>query len=172
MTAAESETTAMQPAGRRRPSRRAELLRRNWRTLSALALLVAGVTFVLLAWYGAAYTNILTEQIPYLISGGLLGLGLIIVAGFLASSASIERETQELRRELARALDGLRTAEARPGGPASEPAGADGRVFVVPGGKSYHVAGCPILEGKDGVRTLAAGEAAGSGYAICKLCGP
>ena len=31
-----------------------------------------GVVFVLLAWYGAAHTTRVFEQIPYMISGGLL----------------------------------------------------------------------------------------------------
>ena len=46
-------------------------LRENARLLITFALLAAGVVFVILGWYGAAHTNILTEQIPYLISGGL-----------------------------------------------------------------------------------------------------
>src|SRR5438128_2494785 len=62
-------------------------VRTNARALVALGFFIAGIVLVLLGWYGAAYTNILTEQIPYLISGGLLGLGLIIVAGIMASSA-------------------------------------------------------------------------------------
>jgi hypothetical protein len=45
-------------------------------------------------------------------------------------------------------------------------------VYVVPGGKSYHVPGCPILEGKEGVKELEPAGAVRSGYVACKLCGP
>src|SRR5438067_3746300 len=65
-------------------------VRENARLLITFALLAAGVVFVILGWYGAAHTNILTEQIPYLISGGLPGLGSIILAGVVACVAAVD----------------------------------------------------------------------------------
>jgi hypothetical protein len=38
---------------------------------------------VILGWAGAAGTPLLFERIPYLISCGLLGLGLIFCGGFV-----------------------------------------------------------------------------------------
>lgn len=151
------------------------IARSNWRSLAALLLLILGVVFVMLGWYGAANTNIITEQIPYLISGGLLGLGLIIVAGFVSSFSVLEQENRELRREIARALATARTTEAAPAGLAAIAGAApseNGRVFVVPGGRTYHEPGCPLVEGKEGVQELEPAQAVGSGYAACKLCGP
>lgn len=148
-----------------------EFVRANARLLTAVALLVVGIVLVILGWYGAAYTNILTEQIPYLISGGLLGSALIIVAGFLASSASLERENRELRRDLVRTMSSM---GARGGSPAFDGEAApsnDGKVFTVPGGHSYHVAGCPIIEGKQ-TSSVAMRDAVKSGLGTCKLCGP
>jgi hypothetical protein len=146
-----------------------EFVLENLRVLGAVILLIVGIVFVILGWYGAANTNILTEQIPYLISGGLLGVALIIVAGFLGSSASLERENRELRRDLMRAMSSMGSmggrAEIRSGNPSG-----DGQVFVVSGGRSYHFAGCPIVEGKES-SALAVGEALRSGYESCKLCG-
>ena len=144
--------------------------RENPRLVAALALLVAGIVFVILGWYGAAYTNILTEQIPYLISGGLLGVALIIVAGFLASSASLERENRELRRDLVRAIGSMPAGGSNSGPSLSVAPSNDGQVFVVAGGQSFHVAGCPLVEGKDAT-TLQLRKAIDSGYAACKLCG-
>ncbi len=37
-----------------------------------------GLTAILLAWFGAAQSTLVEEQIPYLISGGLLGLALAV----------------------------------------------------------------------------------------------
>lgn len=164
----EVDGAAARPAASRAGAR--DFVKENLRTLAALALLVIGVVFVILGWYGAANTNILTEQIPYLISGGLLGIALIIVAGFFASSASLERENRELRRDLLRALGAIGSAAGRPeisatGNP------TDGKVFLVSGGRSYHFAGCPIVEGKDSSATTLQ-EAQRSGYDACKLCGP
>ena len=165
------------PISERRPTKKkgggnkvGEFVRQNPRLLAALALLVAGIVFVILGWYGAAYTNILTEQIPYLISGGLLGAALIIVAGFLASSASLERENRELRRDLVRAIGSMPSGGSNPGHGLSVAQSSDGQVFVVPGGQSFHVAGCPLVEGKSST-TLPLRKAIDQGYAACKLCG-
>ena len=148
---------------------RAEFVRANARLLISVGLLVIGIVFVILGWYGAAHTNILTEQIPYLISGGLLGMALIIVAGVMASSATAERDTRELRTDLARAMSGMGTVP-HSGGPGLVAAGPDGQVFIVPGGHSFHEPGCPIVEGKD-ASSLPLRKAIDQGYVTCKLCG-
>ena len=146
-------------------------VRENARLLITLALFGTGVIFVILGWYGAAHTNIATEQVPYLISGGLLGLGLIIVAGVMAAGAAQERSNDEFRREIARALAAIGSG-LPDGGIRTDAFSTNGHTtYVVPGGRSYHVAGCPILEGKEGVKELEPAQAIASGYAACKLCG-
>lgn len=180
------EESAPEAAEQERPAPAAQPTRRpaaidwkrfageNAQMIGAAVLLILGVVLVLLGWWGAAHTNIFTEQIPYLISGGLLGLGLIIAAGLVAYAAISQRATQQLRRDLmflAQSVGGngqARSVEMADRGDVRD----SGQVFVVPGGRSYHVAGCPILEGKEGVKELEASKAIGSGYTACKLCGP
>jgi uncharacterized membrane protein YeaQ/YmgE (transglycosylase-associated protein family) len=55
------------------------------RFLLALAstLMTIGITAILLGWIGAAHSTLLEEQVPYLISGGLLGLALSIIGALL-----------------------------------------------------------------------------------------
>ncbi len=142
----------------------------NARMLIVLGVLIAGIVIVMLGWYGAAHTNIITEQIPYLISGGLLGLGLIILSGILATSWLQQRSSDDLRRELARALANSVPMEARATRESASPNGH--AVFALPGGRSYHDAGCPLLEGKQNVKQLLASQAAASGLAPCRLCEP
>lgn len=168
---------------------RAEIAR-NRRILPIAGTLAAGILLVILGWYGAAHTNIITEQIPYLISGGLLGLGLIILAGILAVQASIERDNAALRTEVARELAAARAAaspavpseqdetdpratSARARTRAARPAAVvtNGHVYMLDGGRSFHVAGCPIVEGKPDVRSTPLEKARAAGYASCKLCG-
>jgi len=146
-----------------------EFVRRNARLVGATALLVIGIVFVMLGWYGAASTNILTEQIPYLISGGLLGLGLIIVSGFLAASSMVEARTDQMRKDLLRAMEVMPSSAAPSNGRARS---ATPTVFVLKAGHSYHSAGCPIIEGKENVSELSVREAIGKGLDMCKLCGP
>jgi len=152
------------------PTGAGALILGNLRLVLALVFFVLGVALVILGWYGAAHTNILTEQIPYFISGGLLGMALIIVAGVLGSSATLERESRELRDDVSRALDGSTLQRIPLGGTSLRPRSEDGQVYVVPGGRSYHVAGCPIVEGKD-ASELSLPDAAAAGFTTCKLCG-
>jgi hypothetical protein len=48
---------------------------------------IAGFVFMFLGWYGAARTPRAIEQMPYLLSGGLIGLGMVFVGGLLLASA-------------------------------------------------------------------------------------
>jgi hypothetical protein len=43
------------------------------------ALMVAGVLAILLGWDGAANATVVEEQVPYLVSGGLLGVALATI---------------------------------------------------------------------------------------------
>jgi len=47
-------------------------------TISA-SLVTSGLCLILLGWLGAARSTVVEEQVPYLISGGLLGLALATV---------------------------------------------------------------------------------------------
>jgi hypothetical protein len=146
-------------------------VRLNARILIALALLVLGVVLVLLGWYGAANTNILTEQIPYFISGGLLGMALIIVAGIVGSSASLSRENRDMHRDLTNVIGSSSGGGQLRSVPSPKRPASNGGVYLVPGGHSFHQAGCPIVEGKHSTE-LSLEEALSAGYTACKLCGP
>ncbi len=63
---------------------------RTW-LLAGIGLGALGVVAILIAWFGASGTAIVAEQIPYLISGGLLGLGLIIAGAALFVRYSLSR---------------------------------------------------------------------------------
>jgi hypothetical protein len=82
---------------------------------SALAL--AGIALVIVGWVGTSRTVLVAGQIPYLVSGGLLGLGLIFLGGFLyfaywmALLVRQDREQADQNREdLARIESGLAEA--------------------------------------------------------------
>jgi hypothetical protein len=50
---------------------------------AAAALMTAGISSVLLGWIGASHSTFIEEQVPYLISGGLLGVALSTVGALL-----------------------------------------------------------------------------------------
>jgi hypothetical protein len=73
------------------------------------ALLVAGacamglgMVAIILGWYGAAHSAYLFQEIPYLISGGLLGVALVAGGGFLFFAAWLVRMIEENRKYAAR----------------------------------------------------------------------
>lgn len=63
---------------------------RKW-LLAGMLLPLLGLLAILIAWWGASGTPYTAEQIPYLISGGLIGVGLIVVGAALFVRYSMTR---------------------------------------------------------------------------------
>jgi hypothetical protein len=89
--------------------------------------LVVGFVAMFLGWYGASRTAREIEQVPYLISGGLIGLGLVFVGGLLLATAlwasQLQRFAERMREEegassAAEDTAEIRVARTRDGGPA------------------------------------------------------
>lgn len=64
----------------------------------ASVLVPVGIVLILVGWWGAAHTGKLFEQIDYLISGGLLGVALAVIGGFLYFGYWLSRQLDESRR--------------------------------------------------------------------------
>ena len=60
-----------------------------------------GMVLILLGWSGAAHTTDLFEQIPYVISGGLLGVALLLTGGFCYIAFWISQLVYATRRDAA-----------------------------------------------------------------------
>ena len=58
-------------------------IRNTWQVLAGSILIPVGVASIILAWYGAAHARVDQQQIPYMISGGFLGLGAIVAGALL-----------------------------------------------------------------------------------------
>jgi hypothetical protein len=83
---------------------------RKWLETIGMSLVVFGFVLILLGWYGAAHSPYLYEEVPYLISGGLLGLALVVGGGILIRIAWNMREIEEDRRNalaIVRSVDRL-----------------------------------------------------------------
>lgn len=81
---------------------------------------IGGFVFMFLGWYGAARTPREIEQVPYLISGGFIGLGLVFVGGLILASAfwltmlkRFQEESDKRIEELTERLDRRRARRAR-----------------------------------------------------------
>jgi hypothetical protein len=87
-----------------------DLLR--WMLVPASILVIVGFNFMLFGWIGASGTFRQIEQIPYLISGGLIGLALVFLGGLLLASTfwvmvmkKMQAESDERTRQLVAALE-------------------------------------------------------------------
>jgi hypothetical protein len=86
-------------------------LRAQWDRAGAVALVVVGLLCLLNGWVGTSGTEHVAEQIPYIVSGGLLGIFCIGVGAALWVSADLRDEWRELR-SLGTQLDEVRDQQA------------------------------------------------------------
>ena len=88
---------------------------RRWATNSpvsaGVALVVAGFIALFLAWNGAASKDYVEGQLPYLISGGLVGIGLI-GAGLTVVNVQTRRADQDALMDRIERLIEERDAQA------------------------------------------------------------
>lgn len=73
--------------------------------LLGAGLVPGGFLLIMVAWWGASDTGAVFEQIPFLISGGLGGLGLMVVGGFLYNAWWLTRQVREAREQHRELLD-------------------------------------------------------------------
>lgn len=77
-------------------------------------LVAAGFAFMIAGWWGASRTHREVEQIPYLISGGIIGLALTIVGALVLATAVWTSTAERISIEAeARAARQLRELEER-----------------------------------------------------------
>ena len=133
---------------------------------------VAGFVLIFLGWNGAASHNRDFEQIPYIISGGLGGLGLVVLGSALIIAHSLRTDRVELRGS----IDDLRAAIEKAGGgsgaAAATASGGGGGGSVVASTESYHRPTCKVIEGQSDTEVISASEASSRGLSACRICAP
>ena len=150
-------------------------MRRAWARLGGqlgLACVAVGLLAIGLGWNGAASVDFSQGQIPYLLSGGAMGLGLIVLGAALLVVQNGRRDRSLIEAQLKELnLAVTRLANAIGGG---GPAGHNGdrsQPQVVVGRSSFHRPDCRMAQGKDlPVTTIEAAEA--EGLSPCRICHP
>jgi len=122
-----------------------------------------GGLLLFLGWNGAASHNDIRKQFPYLLSGGLPGLALIVVGAALLVIEVVRSERRALEETILELRDALdRLAPRPPVGPGA----------VVAGASSYHRPSCRLVAGRDDLHVLPATEAFEQGLTPCRICHP
>ncbi|HEX2030245.1 MAG TPA: hypothetical protein VHL78_02425 [Actinomycetota bacterium] len=131
-----------------------------------LLFAVAGFVAIGLGWNGAAKNAFFDKQFPYLISGGLGGLALVVFGIGLLLVAQVRAERAKLADQLEHLASTIgKAASAGPAGSA-----ANGR--VVAGRSTYHRPDCRLVQGKSDLDFLSVEAARGSGLSPCRVCNP
>jgi hypothetical protein len=154
----------------------------RWMLVVGGLLLPLGVLLVVIGWLGTAHTVLLFEQIPYIVSGGLLGLALVVVGGFVYFGywqTLLVREGRDQHRDLVASLGRI---EALLAGQQSQPpaAGAGGTsrggapvaspaLVATPNGTMLHRPDCSVVAGRTDLRRVAVGA---PGFEACRICQP
>ena len=114
---------------------------------------------LLLGWYGVSGQALTAKQLPYLVSGGLTGIGLLVLAGVFLATEDVRRQLDRLG-EVERKVDALyalfaadiseasgaaATPVPAPASAAHRPAGDT--LLALPTGTSYHRPVCALVAG-------------------------
>lgn len=140
--------------------------------LMSVLFIGLGLLLIGLAYDGASEQTFVQGQLPYLISGGLLGVSLIGIGAALM----VMQGYREERARLEAKLDQLIVAVQRGGGIGPSGASAltpgDLAGLVVAGSASYHVPGCRLVDGREEVEYLTRDEAKARYLQPCRVCKP
>jgi hypothetical protein len=142
-------------------------------------LIILGLIVLYLGYNGAAtHPNPPQAQTPFIISGGLLGVGLMALGGIavlvwviLTIQSQLQAEVKGVRD----AIESLAESLARQsfGAPVSkESVTSNGKVYVARGASSYHRSDCRLVARADHVKPLAKEEAGRVGLVPCRICKP
>jgi hypothetical protein len=153
-------------------------------TLMVLGGIIAplGLVIVIIGWYGAAHSPFLFQQVPYLISGLGLGLGLVFLGSFFYFAHWITELVKEGRTQSAAMIEAIarleetvkqqagadRLVSAGDGDSGFSPNGATADLVATGKGTMAHRPDCVVVAGKPDLRRVSAEE----GLVSCKLCEP
>ena len=166
------------PRAGARPSGAAPLKNNNYALLQIVlfwagaVLLPLGLVVIVLGWYGAANTPYQYDQLSYLVSGGLLGLGLTFVGGFLYFGAWLARIADDGRESSKRLADTLLVlADVTSRSAALNERGVDVSALPVTAGDgtTMHRRDCALIAHREDLRPVGENN---SNLTACRVCRP
>jgi hypothetical protein len=148
--------------------------RTRWANMAGrlgLGFSALGFLVIALAWNGAAGLDYPQGQLPYLISGGGFGLGLIIIGASVIVSDSHRRDRVALETKFDELLLALERTPAAAGG-AVATASKSTRGMVIVGRSSFHKPSCRLVSGRDEGEQMTKADAEAAGLTACRVCNP
>ncbi|HZQ29342.1 MAG TPA: hypothetical protein VFA94_16725 [Acidimicrobiales bacterium] len=158
-------------------------MKRTWGKLGGqlgLGFAAIGLLLIGLAWNGAASLDFVSGQVPYLLSGGALGLSLVVIGVTLVvvqngrkDRAILEAELRSLSSAVARLATALGSGVVAGGGAngSALSAASLGPDMVLVGATSFHRPDCRLAEGKP-LAAMPVAAAQAEGLTPCRICDP
>jgi hypothetical protein len=141
-------------------------------------LIVVGAVMIIVGYIGVANEVLVAKQLPYRISGGILGVAVVAVGVMFIGTEQIRRDSGRLDR-LERMVDELhRTLLTREDAPmlmepvAASVTGPQLALVALPDGDRYHTSECRVIQGKEGVTAVNLRTIRRRSLAPCPLCDP
>ena len=135
---------------------REAIMRNQWAKLGGVlgvVYCIAGFVLIFLGWNGTASNDRVEAQMPYVVSGGIAGLALVVLGAALIVAHSLRTDRVELRAsidELRRTVAVVTASGSVPGSVAPTPVTPAEGAAVVAGVSSYHVPSCALVAGQAG----------------------
>jgi hypothetical protein len=140
--------------------------------MAGALLMPLGVLFIILGWVGASRTPLPFEQNDYLISGGILGLALVIAGGFVYFAYWQTVGIRESRDQSAELSQAIRRLEMLLAGGTTTPSGITiaAETFVATtGGSIFHRQDCAAVAGRTDLSPV---DPAATDLRPCRICTP
>ena len=138
-------------------------------------LAALGALALFLGWYGVSGEALTAKQLPYLVSGGLTGIALVIIAGVVLATEDIRRQLSRVD-DLERKLDdlyGLFVEDlAAPTATGATPRTTAARVVALPAGSSFHSPQCALVTGKSEAVAVDDKAIRARKLKPCRVCDP
>ncbi|MGB8651813.1 MAG: hypothetical protein WCD35_14255 [Mycobacteriales bacterium] len=134
--------------------------------LLSLTFVALGLLLIGLGYNGMASNHTVPQQMPYLLSGGLVGLSFVVFGTGLMINQSAREDRQRMEGVLLQILD----AQSQGALPARVPSDADG--LFAAGAASFHRPGCRLVDGREEVSYVTATEAQARDLKACRVCQP
>lgn len=142
----------------------------------AIGFIALGFAVIGFAWNGAASKDCVQCQLPYVISGGITGLGMIGLGAALLIFEAGRRARGRIESKIDALIDALQGVSPNGSRQQSEETAErpalllDGTVVI--GRSSFHRPDCRLVVGKEDLDYASRDEAIARGLAPCRVCEP
>lgn len=135
-------------------------------------LCLLGFAAIFFGWNGAAGKNVIMAQFPFLISGGIVGLAIVVIGAALLIVQNAREDRAKLEAVLERIAAATEAGNASTGPRSGYAAMPGGGGMVLAGGSSYHRLDCTLTEAREEAHVIGLEEAFSRQMEPCRVCKP